>query len=47
MTLLLIIAGIAALAFGFVLFFGKPSKDEPMEETRCSELENHETFWHK
>lgn len=38
---------IAASAFVFYVFFGKPSKDEPMEETKITELDEHEIFWHK
>lgn len=42
-----IVVGISVLAFLFALLFGKSSIDEPLEEGKCGELENHETFWHK
>lgn len=40
---------IAASAFVFYVFFGKPSKDEPMEreEMKVTDLEDFEIHWHK
>jgi hypothetical protein len=38
---------VLAIAFLFAVFFGRPSKDEPMEETKCTDLEDFEIHWHK
>lgn len=42
-----IVLGISVLAFLFALLFGKSSIDEPLEESKCGELDEHEYFWHK
>lgn len=44
-----ILLTMASLAFLFALFFGKPSKDEPIEreEMKVMDLEDFEIHWHK
>jgi hypothetical protein len=42
-TALFIISAVATAAFVFAVFFGKPSKDEPLRPP----IEEHEIFWHK